>query len=494
MWISGTLMAGLLSIMLLLFLKQLWLHKKYPPGLLWLPLIGSTWRLLINFSQDSFMELAEQYGNIYTIWAGNLPVVVLSGFETVKEAIIKHSEYFDERPMNPFFEVIGKRKGIILSNGHNWKQQRKFGMSTMRKLGLGKKGMEPQIEEEAHQLVQTFADMKGQSLDPSLPMTNSVTNVICALTLGQRFSSGDEEYLKFRDALLLLAQFPATISHILYDLFPWLMKHLPGPHKQALAAYDCVISFAMKEVQKHKEHQALHEPQDFIDYYLIQIEKQKKKDPSSTYDEENLVQCILELFSAGTETTATTLNWGLLLMANYPDIQEKVQKEIDDVFGSSQLFSYQDRKKVPYTNAVIHEIQRFKYILLFGLPRQCSKDVKIFGVLIPKGSIVISDIRSVLLDHTKWETPREFNPNHFLDKEGNFVENEAFLPFGAGGRVCLGEQLARTELFIFLTKLLRTFNFQPPEGIKKIREEPVVRMFTPPYPYKICAVPRNNGS
>ncbi|KAL8188159.1 UNVERIFIED_CONTAM: hypothetical protein K2H54_062240 [Gekko kuhli] len=437
--------------------------------------------------------MAKEYGNVYTIWAGSLPVVVFSGFEAVKEAAVNHSADFDERPVTPFFEAVGKGSGIAFSSGHIWKQQRKFGLVTLRKLGLGKKGIEHKIHEEAYHLAQTFADAKRQPLDPAVPITNSVTNVICALAFGQRYSLEDEEFLKLKDALNTFINGTATASHLLYDLFPWIMKHVPGPHKRAIAARDLVGDFAVKEIQKHRVHQASHEPLDFMDYYLLQMEK-SRTDPTSTYNEETLVQCIADLFAGGTETTTTTLCWAFLLMANYPDVQEKVQKEIENVFGSSELYSYQDRKKVPYTNAVIHEIQRSRYILLFGVPRRCSKDVNVFGFFIPKGATVITDLRSVLLDPKKWETPEKFNPNHFLDMDGHFVENEAFLPFGAGARVCAGEQLASIELFILFTRMLRAFTLQLPEGVKKISEESIVRLTTAPHPYKICAIPRNNGS
>ncbi|ETE57767.1 Cytochrome protein, partial [Ophiophagus hannah] len=193
-----------------------------------------------------------------------------------------------------------------------------------------------------------------------------------------------------------------------------------------------------------------------------------------------------------------------------------VQKEIEDVFGSSGSISYQDQKKLPYTNAVIHEMQRLKYALLYGIPRQSTKDVTMRGYHIPKvknmfrmhcssptwkeeenralgrtlfrkwqlGTFIIPDLRSVLLDPEQWETPEKFNPNHFLDEDGKFIDREEFLPFGLGKRVCMGQQLARIEIFIFLTSLLRAFNFWLPEGVKELNEAPVAKMTMHPHPYK----------
>ncbi|XP_053165554.1 cytochrome P450 2J2-like isoform X1 [Hemicordylus capensis] len=488
-WIRAFLIALLVCLLTLHFLKQLWMHRRYPPGPLPLPVIGGLWRIVFGVSLDTFSKLAKQYGKIYNLWAGPIPIVVLSGFQAVKEGLINHSDDFSGRPETSFVKATFQERGIIFSNGHTWKQQRHFALVTLRKLGLGKKGIEHRIKEEAQQLVETFAQANGQPLDPSLPITNSVCNVISVLTFGQRFSPEDEDFQKLVKAIAFVLKFGGSVPHILYDAFPWLMKHLPGPHTKALSSVEIARSFAKKELEKHKEHQTLHDPQDFIDFYLLEMEK-AKNDPNSTYDEENLAQCIMEFFAAGTETTATTLQWALLLMATHPDIQEKVHKEIEDVFGSSCLIYYQDHKKLPYTNAVIHEIQRSNYVFLFGVPRQTEKDVNMQGFHIPKGTLIIPDLRSVLLDPEQWETPEKFNPNHFLDMDGRFMAREEFLAFGAGDRVCVGEQLARIELFIFFTSLLRAFTFQLPAGVKELSLVPALGITTHPQPYKLCAIPR----
>ncbi|XP_032081240.1 cytochrome P450 2J5-like [Thamnophis elegans] len=478
----------LLALLILLFLKQLWSRRHLPPGPLALPLIGTLWAHGFSLSEDYFRKPAKRYGNIYTMWAGSHLLVVLSGFRAVKEGMTGFSDGFSDRPNDPSLIAIGKGMGIILSNCLTWKHQRHIAVTSLRKLGLGKKSIEHQIEDVAQTLVGIFRQTKGQPFDPSIPVLNAVSNIICALSFGYQFAPEDKNFQELIQSLERIVKFTGTFFHLMFSEFPRLMKHLPGSHKEAMASAEFIRSFAKQEIEKHKEFHSLHEPQDFIDHYLLQMEK-SGNDPDSTYNEENLAQCISDFFSAGSETSFITIMWALLLLTNRPDIQEKVQKEIEDVFGFSGSISYQDRKKLPYTNAVIHEMQRVKYVLLVGVPRQSTKDVKMRGYHIPKGAIIAADLHSVLLDPEQWETPEEFNPNHFLDKHGKFIEREEFLPFGIGERACVGEQLARIELFIFLASLLRSFSFRLPEGVKELNEEPVVKVVVHPHPYKLCAIP-----
>ncbi|XP_035763966.1 cytochrome P450 2K1-like [Neolamprologus brichardi] len=232
--------------------------------------------------------------------------------------------------------------------------------------------------------------------------------------------------------------------------------------------------------------------QGFVDCFLIWKQKEEEFGiDDSHYSEENLIFTVIDLFVAGTDTTAATLRWGLLLMAKYPHIQEQVHEELRHVVGSRKV-SVDDRKNLSYTDAVIHEIQRLANILPVCLPHQTSRDVTFQGYFIKKGTIVFPLLTSVLYDESEWESPHTFNPSHFLDKEGKFVRRDAFMPFSAGRRMCLGEGLAKMELFLFFTSLVQRFCFTPPPGITEDELDLTlaVGFTTPPLSHMLCAVSR----
>ncbi|XP_035260162.1 cytochrome P450 2K1-like [Anguilla anguilla] len=162
--------------------------------------------------------------------------------------------------------------------------------------------------------------------------------------------------------------------------------------------------------------------------------------PGSYFHDDNLTYTVSNLFAAGTDTTGTTLRWGLLLMAKYPHIQDQVQEELSRVIGDREP-RVEDRRNLPYTDAVIHEIQRLADIVPMSLPHTTSCDVTFQGSFVKKGITVILLLTSVLQDEEEWETPHSFNPGHFLDEKGCFIKRDAFMPFSAGRRACLGESL-----------------------------------------------------
>uniref|UniRef100_A0A7M4EZ36 Cytochrome P450 2J5-like n=1 Tax=Crocodylus porosus TaxID=8502 RepID=A0A7M4EZ36_CROPO len=445
-------------------------------------------------------QMARRHGNMYTLWLGQTPVIVLNGFQAVKDALISHSEDFVERPITPFLRDI---IGIIFANGHTWKQQRRFSLMTLRNLGLGKRTLEEWIQGQAQLLVQTFAREKGRPMDPSVSILSSINNVIAAVLFGHCFSSEDESFQQLFKGSRAMAEFEALVTKPripninfvcfplqLYDAFPTLMKHLSPMFMRSLLALTHMQDLrrlVKDEIKSHQNSWVPEKSQDFIDSYLSQMWKVSN---TSTFKENNMIQVITDLFIAGSDTTTISLLWAILYMMAHPEIQERVQEELDTIIGSSREIRYEDRMILPYTNAVLHEVLRYSSISATGVIRKCTKDTTVQGFPVSKGTLIFPNLFSVLYDPDHWETPQEFNPSHFLDKAGNFLNKEAFLPFSAGHRVCLGEQLAKTSLFIMFSSILRAFTFRLPEGVKEINEKPIGGFILQPEPYKMCAVPR----
>jgi len=306
-------------------------------------------------------------------------------------------------------------------------------VSTLRNFGLGKKSLEDWVTKEARHLCDAFTAQAGQPINPNTMLNNAVCNVIASLIFARRFEYEDPYLIRMQKVL-----------------------------EDSLTE----ISGLIPEVKGNAE---------------------------SSFNDENLRMVVLDLFTAGMVTTSTTLSWALLLMILHPDVQRRVQQEIDAVIGQVRHPEMADQARMPYTNAVIHEVQRFGDIAPLNLPRITSRDIEVQDFLIPKGSILIPNMSSVLKDETVWEKPLRFHPEHFLDAQGHFVKPEAFMPFSAGRRSCLGEPLARMELFLFFTCLLQHFSFSVPNGQPRPRNLGVFPFPVAPYPYQLCAVMREQG-
>uniref|UniRef100_A0AAQ4QFN5 Cytochrome P450, family 2, subfamily X, polypeptide 9 n=1 Tax=Gasterosteus aculeatus aculeatus TaxID=481459 RepID=A0AAQ4QFN5_GASAC len=198
-----------------------------------------------------------------------------------------------------------------------------------------------------------------------------------------------------------------------------------------------------------------------------------------------LTMYILDLHFAGTDTTSNTLLTGFLYLMNYPQVQERCQQEIDMVLEGKDQASSEDRNNMPYVQAVIHEFQRVANTVPLSVFHCTTKDTELNGYSIPKGTLIIPNLTSVLNEEGQWKFPNEFNPENFLNDQGEFVKPEAFMPFSAGPRMCLGEGLARMELFLFTVTLLRKFKFIWPEDAGEPDFTPVYGVTLTPKPYRM---------
>ncbi|KAJ3600029.1 hypothetical protein NHX12_033981 [Muraenolepis orangiensis] len=275
---------------------------------------------------------------------------------------------------------------------------------------------------------------------------------------------------------------------MLYNMFPWLVRHLPGPHRRMLAVTREIVSFVEERIKEHRVDHDPSSPRDYIDCFLTEMLKGTMvlAPLNSVLHDESMWETP---HSFNPQHFLDQNGLSRKREAFLPFSAEQVQAELDTVVGSSRQPSWSDRDSTPYTYAVIQETQRMGNIIPLNVFRMTTRDTTLGKYTIPKGTMVMATLHSVLHDESMWETPHSFNPQHFLDQNGLSRKREAFLPFSAGKRVCPGEQLARMELYLFFTSLLQRFSFSAPPG-EKLSLDFILGTTHCPKPYRLCATPR----
>ncbi|XP_037057536.1 cytochrome P450 2C42-like [Peromyscus leucopus] len=407
----------------------------------------------------SYVELLSKvYGPVFTLYLGKKPAVVLYGYEAVKEALIDHGEEFAGRGSFPVFERFKK--------------------------GLGMKFMAV-IFCPYYQVCKPLK----LTLRSHLILGCAPCNVICSIVFQNRFDYKDQDFLNLMNNLNENVKIMSSPWMQVCNNFPVIIDHLPGSHTKLLKNLISLKRYCLEKVKEHQESLDVNNPRDFIDCFLIKME-QEKHNPKAEFTYENFAVTTSDLFAAGTETTSTTLRYSLLLLLKHPEVTAKVQEEIDHVIGRHRSPCMQDRSHMPYTDAVLHEIQRYIDLLPTSLPRAVTCDIKFRNYLIPKGTTVITSLTSVLHDDKEFPNPKRFDPGHFLDENGKFKKSDYSIPFSTGKRICVGEGLARMELFLFLTTILQNFNLKSPVDLKDLDTTAVANGFVSvPPEFRICFIP-----
>ncbi|XP_058136268.1 cytochrome P450 2F5 [Dasypus novemcinctus] len=465
--LSTAILLLLLALTYLVLNPSLRAKGKLPPGPRPLPVLGNLLQLRTQDMLTSLTKLSKEYGSVYTVHLGPRRVVVLSGYQAVKEALVDQGEEFSGRGDYPVFFNFTKGNGIAFSNGERWKALRRFSVQILRNFGMGKRSIEERILEEGNFLLAELRKTEGDPFDPTFVLSRSVSNIICSVLFGSRFDYDDERLLTIISLINDNFKIMSSPWGEMYNVFPSLLDWVPGPHRRLFRNYNRMKDLIACSVRDHQASFDPSSPRDFIDCFLTKI-AQEKQDPLSHFYMDTLLMTTHNLLFGGTETVGTTLRHAFLMLMKYPEVQARVQEEIDQVVGRTRLPALEDRPAMPYTDAVIHEVQRFADVIPMNLPHRVVRDTAFRGFLLPKGTDVITLLNTVHQDPSQFLTPQKFNPEHFLDANKRFKKSPAFMPFSAGRRLCLGESLARMELFLYLTAILQNFSLQPlgaPEDI-----------------------------
>uniref|UniRef100_A0A6B0VBW2 Cytochrome n=1 Tax=Ixodes ricinus TaxID=34613 RepID=A0A6B0VBW2_IXORI len=455
--------------------------KGLPPGPYGLPLVG----YLPFMSKDGYRgveALKEKYGSVFGVTLGSRYVVFLCDFGCIKEALGQDS-LLDRPDVFPFM-VHKESQGLVVLNGPLWKEQRRFSLRLFKKLGMETQVMERHIHDEVGHLLQEFRDKKNKPVAPTTLLAPSTSNIISALVFGQRFEYSDPARI-YLDKLVQIIPALATQTSFL-NFFPWLRNLMVffklGVWERLRDALVRREHFIESRIDFHHETYQDGVVRDYIDGYIYEM--RNGEGDQKTFTRSLLKGNVGSFFGAGSETVLDAIDWLLLMSAVYPERQKKIQAEIDEVVGGTdRQVAWSDRTKMPFTQAFMWEVMRYKPVSPIGLMRYASKDVAVGSFVIPEGSVVISSFWSVFHDAELWGDPECFRPERFLVDGGTrALKPDFFIPFSYGKRSCPGKVIANLEVFIYFTTLLQHFNVEPPPNGPKLVVDEVFGLAVRPKP------------
>ncbi|XP_074522846.1 cytochrome P450 1A1 [Halichoeres trimaculatus] len=461
----------------LVYLIIKFFHTKIPEGLRQLPgpkplpIIGN----VLEVGSKPYLSLtsmSKRYGDVFQIQIGMRPVVVLSGIETVRQALIKQGDEFASRPDLYSFQFINDGKSLAFSTDQAgvWRARRKLAYKALRSFaaleGTTPKYscmLEEHISNEGEYLIKQLNNVMGAegSFDPFRHIVVSVANVICGMCFGRRYGHNDQELLSLVNLSDEFGQVASSGNPA--DFMP-LLRFLPSSTmKKFVDINDRFNAFVQKIVTEHYSSFDKDNIRDITDSLIDHCEDRKLDENSNVQmSDEKIVGIVNDLFGAGFDTVSTALSWSLMYLVAYPEIQERLFQEMKDNVGLDRSPLLSDKPNLPFLEAFILELFRHSSFLPFTIPHCTSKDTSLNGYFIPKDTCVFINQWQINRDPELWEDPSTFKPERFLSPDGtefNRLEGEKVMIFGMGKRRCIGEVIARHEVFLFLAILVQKLQF-----------------------------------
>nr|QFZ96343.1 cytochrome P450 [Locusta migratoria] len=469
----------------------------YPPGPMWLPLVGNYTdmrKLSKKFGPQHqvFTHLAEKYGSpVIGMRLGGELTVIVSTKRLIREVLTRQE--FEGRPQNFFADLrsLGLRKGVTLVDGPLWQEQRAFVLRHLRSLGFHGSAAQALVEEEVRELLADLGASGGRPTQLKKLLAPSVLNVLLYFCAGCRFPRGDDRLQTLLDLINVRSR-SFDMAGGKLSAMPWLRFIQPEStgYNAIMRFNEMVRSYFLKIIADHKTTYMPEKTRDLIDAFLHEMAKAAEdKDENTTFTDNQLLMLCYDMFVAGSETTGNALRFAFLMMLRHPDVQERVYKEIIEAVGTDRLPTFEDKDRLVYTRAALTESQRLCHVIPVRGTRRVLEDTTLNGWRIPENTNVLLNIWSLHMDKDHWGDPESYRPERFITETGKFQEDDAFLPFGLGRRRCLGEHLARCFLFQMFTGILQNFQVVPAEGTD-LKFATVEGLNFAPKPYNIIFKPR----
>ncbi|RDX77553.1 Isoflavone 2'-hydroxylase, partial [Mucuna pruriens] len=464
---GGWVMYGSICVVLLFVfvwkLKEKNWHRKLPPSPPAIPFIGHL-HLIKEPLHRTLHDLTHKYGHIFFLRLGTRNVVVVSSPSAVEECFTKNDITFANRPhtlagkhLNYNYTAMG-----LASYGDHWRNLRR--LTTLELLSSNRLAKFSTIREEevtllVKQLFQESCNVASEvELRPRLVELSF--NIMLRMISGKRYYGKHavaREGKEFQFLMKELAELNGSGN--LNDFIPMLRWiDFQGIEKRMVSVMKKMDRFLQKLVDEHRENMsAVNEPRNVT---LIDVMLDLQQKEPEFYTNQTIKGVILVMLVAGSETSATAMEWTLSLLLNHPEAMNKSRAEIETYVGQDHLLNEQDTAKLKYLQNVIAETLRLYPVAPLMIPHESSNNCNVGGFDIPQGTMLLVNLWSLHRDAKWWVDPTRFVPERFENiREGGDEVLYNMIPFGTGRRACPGSALAKRVMAHALGALIQSFHW-----------------------------------
>uniref|UniRef100_A0A0C9RXC2 TSA: Wollemia nobilis Ref_Wollemi_Transcript_6294_1911 transcribed RNA sequence n=1 Tax=Wollemia nobilis TaxID=56998 RepID=A0A0C9RXC2_9CONI len=435
------------------------------PGPRGWPVVGSLMHMTWGLAHRNLAELAASHGatKLMAFSLGWTPAVITSDSDVARE--ILNSPYFADRPLKQSAkQLMFERAMGFAPSGDYWRMLRRISATHLfapRRIAAHERGRQADLSKMLQRIRQDCAVNGVVKLRPHLQA--AALNNIMGSVFGRRLDVESEESEEVRELRSMVEEGFQLLGEFNWaDHLPWLRLLDPlRIHHRCARLVPRVKKFVTSIIEEHRRKNASEtNPSldgDFVDVLLSLQEEDKLED-------DDMVAVLWEMIFRGTDTTALLAEWTMGEMVLNPEVQSRVQAELDAAVGRQKTVRDEDMSKLPYLQAVVKEtLRRHPPGPLLSWARMATRDVHIADRWrVPKGTTAMVNMWAIAHDSTVWRSPRQFMPDRFLDQNVDVRGSDLRLaPFGAGRRVCPGKALGLATVHLWVAALLHNFDWLP---------------------------------
>ncbi|EKM55820.1 uncharacterized protein PHACADRAFT_209340 [Phanerochaete carnosa HHB-10118-sp] len=438
-------------------------NKQYrlPPGPKGLPIVGNAWDLPAEGCEwVAYQRWGKQYDSdvIFLRFFG-APVVVLNSAKAALDLFEKRSTIYSDRQHQVMLhDIVGWGKNFaFLHYGDEWRTHRKLFHQHFNQNMVHK--YQEQMTHESKKLLQHLLACQGDFMPCIRTMAAAV---ILGITFGMEVQPENDPYVNTAEKAMHAMAMVTNPGSYMVDYVPslrYLPRWAPGAQfKRDGAEWAAAVTTAYEmPYQFVKRSMANGTALPSITSSLLS----KLDEGKDNSREEYLIRHVTgTAYVAGADTTVSALEFFVLAMVLYPEVQKTAQEHIDRVVGKERLPTFEDRKSLPYISALMHEVLRWRPVTPLVASHRSMVDDEYEGYHIPAGSMVVGNAWAMLHNEERFPNPENFDPMRFITPDGQLSEGaaDAMACFGFGRRICPGRHFALESTWVTIAQVLAALN------------------------------------